>query len=63
MQMQLIDLLTLMITRILTLSLKKAFVCGGPNPGHLVPPGVGLTATFIQAHAGAIWHQSKGINR
>jgi hypothetical protein len=46
MQMQLIDLLTLMITKILTRSPIKAFTCGGPNPGRLVSPGVGLTATF-----------------
>jgi hypothetical protein len=44
--MQLIDLLTLMITKILTGSPIKAFMCGGPSPGHLVSPGVGLTATI-----------------
>jgi hypothetical protein len=46
MQMQLIDLLTLMITKILTRLPIKAFLCGVPNPGLLVSPGVGLTATL-----------------
>jgi hypothetical protein len=44
--MQLIDLLTLMITEILTHSPIKALTCGGPNPGRLVSPGVGLTTTL-----------------
>jgi hypothetical protein len=50
MQMQLIDLQTLMITKILTILPIKAFLCGGPNPGLLVSTGVGLTATLTVGH-------------
>jgi hypothetical protein len=50
MQMQLIDLLTLMITTILTHSPIKAFLFGGPNPGLLVSPEVGLTVTLTVGH-------------